>query len=123
MKYRLTKRFTFEASHQLLYHDGRCARLHGHSFVGQIAVEGDELHPDGPKEGMLVDYYDLGQVLKPLVDGFLDHHHLNQTLETDTPTSEFIARWVYEQLKPRLPMLAEVTIHETCTTSCAYRPE
>lgn len=116
----LTKQFRFEAAHVLLGHDGKCARLHGHSWVGRVVLRGDELVRSGPKAGMLVDFCDVKAALTPLVDGWLDHHFLNETLATDRPTSEFVAEWVYGQLKPVLPLLAAVEIEETCTSSCRY---
>ena len=50
--FRLEKEFSFEASHQLPLHDGKCARLHGHSWKGRIIIEGEELATTGPKSGM-----------------------------------------------------------------------
>jgi 6-pyruvoyltetrahydropterin/6-carboxytetrahydropterin synthase len=119
--YRLEKRFRFEASHVLRRHDGKCARLHGHSWHGVVVLEGEELQTDGPKKGMLVDFGDVGLDLDGIVR-LLDHYHLNEVLDTDSPTSEFVARWVYERLKPLQPLLAEVRIEETCTSACTYRP-
>lgn len=120
--YRLEKEFRFEASHQLPKHDGKCRRLHGHSWVGRIVVEGDRLSTDGPKTGMLIDYGDLGQAVAPLVDQYLDHHHLNETTGLENPTSEELARWIYDRLKPRIGLLKEVRVLETCTSECVYRP-
>jgi 6-pyruvoyltetrahydropterin/6-carboxytetrahydropterin synthase len=120
--YRLIKKFTFEASHQLLNHDGKCRRLHGHSWTGRAILEGPDLILTGAKEGMLIDYGDVKEVIRPLVEDYLDHHHLNLTLENESPTSEFIAKWIYGMLKPHLPLLVAVRIDETCTSSCEYRP-
>lgn len=120
--FRLEKEFRFEASHRLPAHDGKCRRLHGHSWVGRLIVEGDLLAAGGPKAGMLVDYGDLSAAVKPLVEEYLDHHHLNETLGLENPTSEEIARWVYEKVKPLLPPLTEVVIEETCTSKCTYHP-
>lgn len=120
--FKLTKQFRFEAAHRLPNHDGVCQRLHGHSWVGEIVVEGDGLVPEGPKVGMLIDYHDLSGAIDPIVEQFLDHHYLNETLPLANPTSEEIARWVYEQVKPKLPSLSSVIIRETCTASCIYRP-
>lgn len=53
--FRLEKTFRFEASHQLPKHDGKCARLHGHSWVGRVVIEGPDLIGDGAKAGMLQD--------------------------------------------------------------------
>lgn len=118
----LTKTFRFEASHQLKHHDGKCSRLHGHSWCGAIEVSGGKLMVDGPKTNMLMDYADLSKIVKQLVDEFLDHYHLNETLYTDSPTSEFIARWIYMRVKPMVAagLLLAVTIEETCTSRCRY---
>ncbi len=120
--FRLKKQFKFEASHQLIGHDGKCARLHGHSWVGYVVLEGKELIQQGPKAGMLYDYGEISKILKPLVDQFLDHQHLNETLDTDRPTSEFVAQWVYIYLETLLrPLLVAVEIQETCTSGAEYR--
>ena len=51
----------------------------------------------------------------------LDHNYLNDVPGLDNPTSENLARWVWERLKPDLPLLAAVTVHETCTSTSTYR--
>jgi 6-pyruvoyltetrahydropterin/6-carboxytetrahydropterin synthase len=119
-QFKLSKSFSFEASHQLIHHDGKCARLHGHSWKGELIVEGSTLVADGAKENMLIDYGDLSAVIKPIVEKYLDHHHLNNTLQTEMPTSEFIAKWIYKMVKPQLPLLVAVIIQETCTSRCEY---
>ena len=119
----LTKEFKFEASHQLPNHDGKCQRLHGHSWVGRVVLKGSKLAEDGPKQGMLIDFGDVSKVIKPTVDDFLDHHHLNDTLNLKNPTSEEVARLLYQIWKPLLPMLYAVEINETCTSSCCYDEE
>ncbi len=130
--YSVAKEFKFEASHQLLDHDGKCARLHGHSWVGYVRIEGTSLVLSGPKAGMLVDYGDLKGLVQPLVEQYLDHHHLNATLQMRMPTSEAIAQWIYNALRPpfaalrtRYPennfWLESVVIRETCTSAAEYR--
>ena len=119
----LTKEFRFEASHRLINHDGKCRKLHGHSFKGTVYVDGNTLVESGPKRNMVMDYTDIKKVLNPMVETYLDHNHLNWTLDTDMPTSEFIARWVYDHLKKDLPGLVAVCIEETCTSSCTYYGE
>lgn len=117
----LRKKFTFEAAHYLPHHDGKCQRLHGHSFVGWIEVNGAELEPSGPKAGMIVDFGDLSAATRPIVDDYLDHHCLNETLGLESPTSEAIARWVFERLISEGVGVSAVTIEETCTSVCTYR--
>jgi 6-pyruvoyltetrahydropterin/6-carboxytetrahydropterin synthase len=120
MVYTLSKIITFEASHQLMNHDGKCARLHGHSWRAAIVCSGNQLIDSGAKQNMLIDYGDIKGAVKDIVDDYLDHHHLNETLKTDSPTSEFLARWLYKKIKPQLPILQEVKVWETCTSECSY---
>lgn len=117
MRVRLVKSFSFEAAHFLpTFPDGhKCRRMHGHSFHVEVIVEGD-----APEEsGYLMDYADIKRAIAPLHDA-LDHRVLNEVAGLSNPTSEVIARWIWRELKPRLPLLAEVVVHETCTSRCHY---
>lgn len=118
----LRKRFNFEAAHYLPDHDGKCRRLHGHSWVGWVEVAGDRLQETGPKRGMLVDYSDISSEVRQMVDSYLDHYCLNETLDVPSPTSEAVAMWIYQHLSHSDLPLTAVTIEETCTSSCTYRP-
>lgn len=118
----LKKRFRFEASHRLPHHDGKCKRLHGHSWVGYAEIFATELKKEGAQQGMVLDFGVIGKELKRLCESYLDHWHLNDTLELESPTSEEVARWIYNKLKVSLgSYLIAVTIEETCTSSCTYR--
>ena len=120
----LTKRFRFEAAHRLPNHHGKCKRLHGHSWQGEIVVGGGELVTSGSETDMVMDYARINAEVQPLIDMYLDHHYLNETLAHLAPlmpTSEVIARWIYDTLKPALPSLQVVRIDETCTCRCEYR--
>lgn len=119
----LEKEFRFEASHVLPHHDGKCSRLHGHSWKGRLICEGGELVQEGPRQGMLLDYSDMTKAIRPLVEEYLDHYHLNESLGLENPTSEEVARWIYDQVKPMLSSLVAVVIEETCTSRCTYRPK
>jgi 6-pyruvoyl tetrahydropterin synthase/QueD family protein len=120
MSYQLEKRFTFEAAHRLPHHKGKCSRLHGHSWVGWLIVKGDQLQSEGSQSGMLVDYSDLGALIKPICEEYLDHHFLNETLGLESPTSEAIAKWIFDRLKYQIPFQLSVAIEETCTSRCVY---
>ena len=50
------KEFRFEAAHRLPHHDGKCRRLHGHSWIGRIYVEGEQLQTEGAQKGMVIDF-------------------------------------------------------------------
>lgn len=119
--FRVEKQFRFEASHQLPQHSGKCARLHGHSWVGRVIVEGKRLHESGPQTGMVIDFAEMAKPIKTLVDAHLDHYHLNDSTGLKNPTSEELARWIYLQLQPFILGMVAVQIEETCTSRCEYR--
>jgi len=115
------KEFRFEAAHKLPHHDGKCRRLHGHSWTGRVYVKGNKLIEDGSKQGMLLDFDDIKKYLQPILTDFLDHHYLNETTGLLNPTSEAIAKWVFEKLEASsLPGLYSVEIQETCTSGAQY---
>ncbi|MDH6100805.1 6-carboxytetrahydropterin synthase QueD [Anabaenopsis sp. FSS-46] len=117
------KEFRFEAAHKLPNHDGKCARLHGHSWRGVVYVSGNKLIDSDCKQGMIMDYADISKYIKPLLENYLDHYYLNESTGLNNPTSEAIAKWIYEQLKPQIPGLVAIRIDETCTSQCIYSPE
>lgn len=118
MKIELRKTFQFEAAHLLphLPESHKCRRLHGHSFQAEIVVTGE----CDERLGWLVDYADITRAFKPLWEQ-LDHRYLNEVPGLENPTSENIARWIWEHLRSRLPLLTEVVVAETCTARCVYR--
>ena len=67
-----------------------------------------------------MDFADIKSAFQPLYDQ-LDHHYLNEVDGLDNPTSERLAAWIWERLKPALPLLSEVVVHETCTSGCRHR--
>lgn len=117
---RLSKSFRFEAAHDLpTFPEGhKCRRLHGHSFQFDVIVEGDV----DPAKGYLIDYGDIKRVVDPIVRR-LDHYYLNEIGGLENPTSEMIAVWLWNRIKPELPLLAKIVVHETCTTVCEYEGE
>jgi 6-pyruvoyltetrahydropterin/6-carboxytetrahydropterin synthase len=116
------KEVRFEAAHKLPNHDGKCARLHGHSWVARIYVFSNELIKKGAKQGMVMDYGDIKSYLQPLLDQYLDHYYLNQSLGLENPTCEEVAKWLFERLEDaKMPGLYAVEIQETCTSGAKYR--
>jgi 6-pyruvoyltetrahydropterin/6-carboxytetrahydropterin synthase len=112
--------FSFEAAHRLprVPAGHKCARLHGHSF--QVAV-----HVAGPVDetaGWVMDFADIKTAMEPVL-ARLDHYYLNEVEGLENPTSEAIARWIWNQLGPGLPGLSQVVVRETCTSGCTYRGE
>jgi 6-pyruvoyltetrahydropterin/6-carboxytetrahydropterin synthase len=117
---RLTKQFHFEAAHHLptFPPDHKCRRLHGHSFRFDVVVEGEV----DPKKGYLIDYGDINRATDPIV-AQLDHFYLNEIDGLSNPTAENVAKWLWDRLKPILPLLTEIRLYETCTSACEYRGE
>ncbi len=111
------KEFRFEAAHLLpnLPEGHKCRRLHGHSYRVRIYVEG-ELDEN---LGWIIDFADIKAAFKPILDQ-LDHHYLNEIEGLENSTAEVIARWIWDRLKPRLPILSRVEVGETCTSGCTY---
>jgi 6-pyruvoyltetrahydropterin/6-carboxytetrahydropterin synthase len=111
------KEFRIEAAHRLpnVPAGHKCARLHGHSFRIRVHVRG----PVDPTLGWVRDFADVAEAFRPLHE-VLDHHYLNEVEGLENPTSEVLARWVWDRLAPALPGLARVTVRETCTSGCVY---
>jgi 6-pyruvoyltetrahydropterin/6-carboxytetrahydropterin synthase len=112
------KVFRIEAAHRLpnVPPGHKCANLHGHSFAVELHVSGT---PD-TRTGWVMDFADIKTAFQPFYDQ-LDHHYLKDVPGLDNPTSEQLAIWIWQRLKPQLPLLSEVVVHETCTSGCRYR--
>ena len=109
--------FQIEAAHRLpnVPEGHKCARMHGHSFRIEIHVSG----PVGQKSGWVMDFADLRQAFQPLFDR-LDHRCLNDIEGLDNPTSENLARWIWERLNIGLPQLSKIVVQETCNAGCVF---
>src|SRR5271170_4410731 len=77
---RIRKQFSFEASHVLPHHAGKCSRLHGHSYRLDVSVSGP-LAVAGPGTGMVIDFDELSRVVRATIAERLDHRHLNEILD------------------------------------------
>ena len=114
------KEFRLEAAHRLphLPPEHKCARLHGHSFRVEVHVRGEV----DPHLGWVQDFAELKAAFQPLHE-LLDHSYLNEVEGLENPTSENLARWLWERLLPSLPGLARIVVRETCTSGCVYAGE
>jgi 6-pyruvoyltetrahydropterin/6-carboxytetrahydropterin synthase len=114
------KEFTFESAHRLpnVPAGHKCARLHGHSYRVEVHVRGEV----DATLGWVVDFATLKDAFEPLRQR-LDHYYLNEIDGLDNPTSENLARWIWQRLKPALPLLSKVVVRETCTSGCVYQGE
>jgi len=117
----IEKEFKFEAAHYLPHHDGKCQRMHGHSWVGRVILQSDTITHVGPKQNMVMDFADIKSVMQRDIDDKLDHYCLNETLPLESPTAEAIAAYLFHAWKYALPSLRAVRIEETCTSAAEYR--
>jgi 6-pyruvoyltetrahydropterin/6-carboxytetrahydropterin synthase len=112
------KKFSIEAAHRLtnLPPEHKCSRLHGHSFQVELRVSGEV----DEEYGWVQDFADIKRVFKPIYEQ-LDHHYLNEIDGLGNPTSENLAKWIWQRLQPDLPLLSAIIVRETCTAGCIYR--
>jgi 6-pyruvoyltetrahydropterin/6-carboxytetrahydropterin synthase len=113
------KTFTLESAHRLpnVPPGHKCARIHGHSFRVELHVSG----PVDPHLGWVMDFADIKQAFEPLFQR-LDHRYLNDVPGLENPTSENLARYIWRELQPALPLLSRVVVHETCTSGASCGP-
>jgi 6-pyruvoyltetrahydropterin/6-carboxytetrahydropterin synthase len=116
----IRKQFAFEAAHVLPYHQGKCSRLHGHSYRLDVSVTGP-LVSEGPATGMVIDFDELARIVRATVIDKLDHSHLNDTIEN--PTSENIVVWIWRRLAPQVSGLTELILWETANACAVLRAD
>lgn len=116
----LKKEFRFEAAHRLprVPPGHKCSRVHGHSYKIELYVRG----PVNRETGWLVDYAVLDDAWAVLHDR-LDHRMLNDVPGLENSTCEVLAAYIWEALRPAVPLLSAVTVWETPDASCTYRGE
>lgn len=103
----LFKEFQFEAAHHLPHVPAghKCGRLHGHSFMVRLEITGEvDAHT-----GWVMDFSEIKSAFKPVYDR-LDHYYLNDIPGLENPTSEVLAEWIWQQMKPALPLLSAVMV-------------
>lgn len=116
--YRLRTKTDFDAAHYLENYEGKCANLHGHLWVVEVFVTGEELDI----AGMVMDFGVIKVALKEIIEK-LDHSCLNDIKEIGNPTCENVAKYIYEFMNPRIPKegtLEKVRVWETPRSWCEY---
>lgn len=117
MKFELKQHFQIESARFLphLSKDHPCSRMHGHSFKIILTLTG----PLDAKLGWIMDYNEIAYAMKPILEK-LDHRILNEVPGLENPTSELLAKWIYEEGKKIIPLLKHISILETSLTECQY---
>jgi 6-pyruvoyltetrahydropterin/6-carboxytetrahydropterin synthase len=122
--YEVTVEAGFSSGHYLRNYKGKCENPHGHNYKVEVTLRGEVLD----KAGLLLDFKDLKQVMRPVVDR-LDHQMLND-LDPFTeinPSAENLARYFFDETNRQLDEMTagrvrvkDCTIYETDTTSAKY---
>jgi len=112
--------FTFDAAHRLpnLPELHKCRRLHGHTFKVQVYVDGKVVE----NYNWVIDFSDIVKIVTPIIDQ-LDHNYLNDIDGLENPTSENIAKWLWEKIKPVLSILSKIVVQESPNSGAIYQGE
>lgn len=115
--YTVTVRAEFNSAHRLRDYKGKCENLHGHNWQVEVCVKNEVLDI----AGMVVDFGNLKRDLNKILES-LDHRFLNELepFKDKNPTSENIARYIYDNLKGIYKGLSKVTVWETPSSSASY---
>jgi 6-pyruvoyltetrahydropterin/6-carboxytetrahydropterin synthase len=111
----------FAAAHRLKHYQGKCEALHGHNWKVEVTVQALELNAIG----LAIDFKDLKEMLNEALAP-LDHTCLNDIppFNDINPSSENIAKFIYEVLKKKLPgqpvTLTRVSVWESENSWAAY---
>lgn len=115
MKISICRTYTFEAAHVLPFHNGKCRRLHGHSYRLEVEVSGavNTVQAHDPESGMVMDFAKLDEAVEAQVIRKFDHYVLNDVLDL-YPTAENIAAWIFDAvLLPPWITMERVRVYET----------
>lgn len=116
----------FCAAHQLVGYPGDCANLHGHTWKVEVVLEGEHID----NLNMLIDFRDVKWIISMALEP-LDHSNLNEVLEEDLPTAEFVACYIHTAVTHLLKelelldyvSLREVTVWESDNACITYSEE
>ena len=107
----------FSSAHNLRGYKGKCEELHGHNWKIEVAVSKKKLD----KAGMVLDFKFIKNQLDVVLEK-LDHKYLNNLafFKKVNPTSENIAKYIYDSLKPKVTSIKSVTVWESENSSATY---
>lgn len=108
---------SFSAAHKLRGYKGKCENIHGHNWKVGVTLSSDKLN----KIGIVVDFKDVKKRLKDVLKE-LDHKNLNTLsyFRRVNPTSENLARFIYDELKIKRLPVSSVSVWETEDSKAAY---
>lgn len=119
--YEISIQTAFSAAHRLMNYQGDCEALHGHNWKVQVTVQAHKLNDIG----LAIDFKLLKKITGEAL-ARMDHSFLNDIPPFDdiNPSSENMARVIFEQLKPRVAecgvTLAKVSVWESENAWASY---
>ncbi len=113
MSLTIMRRIKFCAGHRLFGHGGKCEHFHGHNYVADFFVQGDEQD----SVGRVLDFSDLKKRVKGWLDENWDHSFLishedtnaRQALELVKPSRFFVLPY-----NPTAENMAKFLLEEVC---------
>lgn len=110
----------FSSAHHLLNYKGKCENQHGHNWKVEVSAKGEKLD----KSNILIDFKILKKIVNETME-YLDHKDLNELEEfkDESPSSEFIAKFIYYKIKERIQEVSRVDVFETPTSKASYFEE
>lgn len=111
------KQFSFDSAHFLpnVPEGHKCKEIHGHTYRLTVYVSGEL----DEKLGWVMDFAILKNAIEPLIKS-IDHTLLNNIEGLENPTCERIAVWIWDRIKPKVPQLSKIELHETLTSGVIY---
>lgn len=111
------KELTFDAAHFLpnVPEGHKCRNIHGHTYRLKVFISG----PIDNNTGWVADFSVIKNSVKTIVEQ-VDHKFLNHVEGLDNPTCELLAKWLWEKIKPLVPGLKKIELHETPTSGVIY---
>jgi 6-pyruvoyltetrahydropterin/6-carboxytetrahydropterin synthase len=111
MSWDLIVKERFSAAHFLEHYQGKCERMHGHTFEVEVVIAAGELDASG----IAIDFCVLRDYLKEILP---DHKVLNEVYPF-SPSAENLARELYQTIRQRFPV-KHVTVWESPTAGARY---
>ncbi len=107
----------FSAAHRVRGYKGDCAGVHGHTYRIEVRIRVENLD----KLGMAMDFRKAKNVLKKILSK-LDHKNLNNLpfFKKHNATAEWIAVYVYNEMKKKITNIKSVTVWEGMENSVSY---
>ena len=115
--YEIKTQMYFSAAHHLLNYEGECENQHGHNWLVEAYVQGTQLD----KSNILIDFKVLKKHLKTVLD-LLDNKDINELPDFKgiSPSSETLAKYIYEKMKEQIPQINKISVWETSTSCASY---